>query len=314
MDPRAYEKILEDKFAKRFDKDRWYYSIELKPGFYTPGGNYKNIALTRKLLSRCDIQGLDCLDVACADGLIPTLMHRRGARHVVGCDRNDFGMKIRQLKARLGLEMEYNPLVTQQQIVDLSNKSERLGFDVVVNSGLLYHVFNTLGTMCLSRSLVRTDGIMIVETAGSSLNTYAEFFNAAGRMSPTDPTTFWYVTIKMMEYYGRMLRLEPIDAVFGPITENETKSLRFAIAFRATADYPAKPEDKWVQRTFEARDYMDLIDWSVLDHATTKPVGYDAPADLPSTGRGIDTMALLNQIGTYDAPLDEVRLPLGVTV
>ncbi|MFC3725924.1 hypothetical protein [Neoaquamicrobium sediminum] len=58
---------------------------------------------------------------------------------------------------------------------------------------------------------------------------------------------------------------------------------------------------------------MDLIDWSILDRPNAD-VSYDAPSALPMNGRGVDTMATFHKFGSYVAPADEVRLPLGSLV
>jgi tRNA (mo5U34)-methyltransferase len=178
----------EREFAE-FWKDRWYYSIELTPGNYTAGFEFNNVALTRSLLARCAIRGQRCLDIGTADGLVSTLMSRRGAAQVVAVDRNDFSQNIDQLRTKLSANIDYIPNLKQTDLVDRLRAAGHGTFDVVVSSGLLYHVYGPLNSLAYTRSLVRTGGILVVETAVAVTDAPVMYLNQNGR--PYDePTTF----------------------------------------------------------------------------------------------------------------------------
>ena len=73
---------------------KWYACIELAPDMFTPGRERKAVAQTRDLLKRTDIEGggadggpARCLDLGMQEGLVTTLLARRGVPKVVGYDR-----------------------------------------------------------------------------------------------------------------------------------------------------------------------------------------------------------------------------------
>src|SRR6185503_11906309 len=65
----------------------WYYEMELAPGVFSPGREQRSVAQTRELLRRTDVTGASCLDLGIQEGLVTTLLVRRGGAEVVGYDR-----------------------------------------------------------------------------------------------------------------------------------------------------------------------------------------------------------------------------------
>ena len=57
----------------------WYYSVELRPGVFTKGEDFPSAALPRAALSRAEPKGWRCLDIGAMEGLITTVLCRRGA-------------------------------------------------------------------------------------------------------------------------------------------------------------------------------------------------------------------------------------------
>ena len=72
-----------------------------------------------------------------------------------------------------------------------------VNFDVVVLSGVLYHCFGPLHTLAMARSLIRTGGLMIVETFAVVDEQYAMYFNARGFFIP-DPSTYFSPSIALL--------------------------------------------------------------------------------------------------------------------
>lgn len=300
MHPLDYAAQLEESFRKRY-AENYYSTIEMEPGKFTPGGLYRNIALTRTLLGRTGIEGKDCADVAAVDGWCAILMARRGARRIAAFDRNDFTPLIDEVRSRLGVSFDYFPLLKTSEIPDAARQAGFDGFDVVVNSGLLYHVLGPINSIAATRSLVRTGGILIVETVVDvAEDGFRMSFNHAGEASRSDPTFFWSMGVKMYDYMLRMLRLQPIDCCyFGS---------RMAIACRAVDVVPAPPEDDWLPRTYAARDILDFTDWSILDRHSD--VTYRQP-DVPmAKGGGADIWQMFKTMGPLPDTEALVRIHL----
>jgi len=300
MHPLRYEEQLEENFRKRF-ADKFYSTIELEPGEFTAGTLYKNIALTRTLLGRTEIKAKDCADMAAVDGWCPILMNRRGAGKVAAFDRNDFSPLVNKVKDALGIKFDYFPLLKAWEIPHAASKGGFDGFDVIVNSGLLYHVLGPINTLAPSRSLLKTGGIMIVETViDTTADDYSMSFNHAGKVSPQDPTFFWSLSVKMYEYMLRMLRLMPLDVCY--------IGSRMAIACRAVDYVPANPDDSWLPRTYAARDILDLVDWSILDTYTS--VSYEQPNVPESLAGGVDVWRAFKTVGQLSNAEDLVKIHL----
>jgi SAM-dependent methyltransferase len=307
MDPRQYAAVVADDFRRIFN-GRWYYSIELEDGVFTKGHDFYSIGLTRLLLSRCEVEGLDCLDVAAADGLIPILFARRGARSCVASDRNDFSDNIERVKKNLSIDLEYHPELTQSAFVTKMRAAQR-SFDLIVNSGLLYHVFSPMHSLACSRSLLRTGGILILETGGTADDAFTMRFNAKGHLNGSQ-TNYWYPSVRLIDYVCRMFRLKPIDAVFGPVSSSNM--LRFCLALRAVEDYPTVEIDRWIERTWQSRDYMDYISWDILDKHATKPVRYNGRQS--EDDAGFDAWHHFKTAERYVPDLENIRLSLGQTM
>lgn len=300
MHPLKYAAVLEENFKKRY-QDRFYSTIELAPGKFTTGTLSKNIALTRTLLGRTEVEGKHCADVTAVDGWCAILMARRGASRVAAFDRNDYTPLIDKVRASLGVRFEYFPLLKAVEIPEAARAAGFDGFDVVVNSGLLYHVLGPTNTIAATRSLVKTGGILIVETAiDVREDGYRISFNHAGTVNQQDPTFFWSLGVKMYEYMLRMLRLEPLDAVY--------VGNRMAIACRAVAEVPTLPGDDWLPRTYAARDILDFTDWSILDKRTS--VNYRAPDVPKSSGGGADVWQIYKTAGPLPNAEELVKIHL----
>ena len=165
-------------------------TLELAPGVFTSGRDHWAVAQTRDLLRRVDVEGgggdgdgARCLDVGIQEGLVTILLERRGAAEVVGYDR---------LLRRPRLALVQQALETGFELVGGSKLQElpgalgpRQAFDVVVFSGVLYHMFDPFGGLAAVRGLVRDGGICVVETTTAFDDNEAMHFNSAGRFTPS---------------------------------------------------------------------------------------------------------------------------------
>jgi SAM-dependent methyltransferase len=247
-------------------------------------------------------------------------MSRRNAAKVVAVDRCDFSNNINQINNKLSANILYYPNIKQTELVEFLRNKGFDGFDVVINSGLLYHVYGPLNSLAYTRSLVRTGGIVVVETAVAVQNTFSMHFNAAGKYYD-DPTTFWFISIPCLDYMLRMLRLKPLECEFLATTE-EGKLIdgipvtRLAVACRAVDEILNDPDDKWMQQLYISTDYLDYTDWNALSKMQREPVGYMFSGKRVKTRQSSDVCNLWEQYANSEPlkpVLDQIRLSLGST-
>lgn len=228
----------------------WYYTIEIKKGVFTEGLKHRNLALTRKLLRNVIVQNRTCIDIGTQEAVIPILLKRAGAKRVVGYDRYDLSSKIKILYDAYQVNFEY---IAGIQLPELPKKlDESEGgrfFDLVVFSGVLYHMVNPLGLMALVRGLCNTGGLFIIETVAIQHPKEMLLFNARGKTyGPTSnyfvPTTSW------LDYTLRMLGLLPLQAIYlGEI--NKENPIRLAILCRSqNSPCPLDQNDDWALQSF----------------------------------------------------------------
>lgn len=225
---------------------RWYYTIEIKKGFFTKGLNHENLAITRKLLRNVSVQGKTCIDIGTQEAIIPVLLKKNGAKKVVAYDRLDLAEKIKTVSQAYQVEFEY---VGGFQLQDLPQKlvdshTDRF-FDLVVFSGVLYHMINPFGLLALARSLCKVGGLFLIETAAIQNPKEILRFNAKGAVYGLSsnyfiPSTAW------LEYALRMLGLLPLQAIYLGETSNE-EPFRLALLCRSCATpLPRDKDDKWM--------------------------------------------------------------------
>lgn len=277
----------------------WYYNLELAPDLFTNGHDHWAVGQTRDLLRRVDV-GTDggdaaavrCLDIGIQEGLVTVLLERRGASEVVGYDRILRHRRLNLVQRALGTNFD---LVGDMKLQDLPGAlADRDPFDVVVFSGVMYHMFDPFGGLATVRGLVRDGGVCIVETAVVFTDGNAMHFNAGGAYAPF---ALWFLTPGCLDYLLRFLRLQPIDAVHlgdargsmapprtglrglfvagrrndAPLTKG-----RMAVACRAVPEPVAEPGDDWISTTGRHHtDFAEFLDWDRV--ASRDPeVNYDA--------------------------------------
>ena len=145
------------------------------------------------------------------EGLIPVLLKRRGARSVVALDAADYTEKVLLVRVCTGQNFDYIPNVSLGRVTQvLSERARhsiyswyqpkiRRGFDVVVLSGVLYHVFSPLHAIGLARTLLRQGGLLILETAASDQDVYAQNWVFQGdSWIYGSGTNTWFPTLRLL--------------------------------------------------------------------------------------------------------------------
>jgi 2-polyprenyl-3-methyl-5-hydroxy-6-metoxy-1,4-benzoquinol methylase len=298
---------------KLFDHRDWYYSLELLPGVYSPGKGFNNVGLTRDLLRRTAVEGRRCLDVGIMEGLVTMLMERRGAAQVVGYDRVERPNMMKFIRSLLNARYEHVTGVTIAGLPAALRAKGHTPFDVVVFSGVLYHMFDPLAGLAAVRGLVRNGGILLVETAATLDDSIAMHFNAAGRFF--GGTNYWEPSLPCLDYMLRFLRLRPLDCIYLNAKAHANLPLpvgRVCIACRAVDAPVAESHDDWM-RTDRDRDFSEFLDWDAVA-TDAAPVPYDAArAGLVFRDRAtgtIDVAASVRAMDEFPVGPEQCRLAL----
>jgi len=263
-----YPKTVETLKASPIYAQWWYYSIELLPGVITQG-QYEDTfpLLPRTVLRNCLVDDMECLDLGSMEGLIPILMARRGARRVLATDAVD------HCRDKLAAVQHYHGATFEYQNVglmyDLSKKIKG-SFDLINCSGLLYHVFSPLMVLAGLRPLVKRNGLMIVSTNVVHSPDYLMEFNNEGRLQD-EANTFWYISVPLLDYALRYLKLAPLDCVYLPHTsvrshiryKSDKPSGYISVACRAVDRPLSTSEDTWLNKSADMSwEYEGLVDWN----------------------------------------------------
>jgi tRNA (mo5U34)-methyltransferase len=262
----------------------WYYVIELAPGVFTRGKDRPNVALTRRLLQNVEIgPGVRCLDVGIQEGLVSILLERRGADVVaydrifseerlalvqdaletrfelIGAPVRTAGRRVRRPEPGVGMPLARLPR-------ELSERGHR-PFDVVVFSGVLYHVYDPLAALASVRGLVRNGGIVVIETAATFDADQSIHLNSASRFTRM---SIWQPSLGCLDYMLRLVRLKPLDlAYFG----KGRRRGRVAVACRAVDAPPADPGDEWIGSDLHDYELAEYLDWESLS-SDRPPIRY----------------------------------------
>jgi 2-polyprenyl-3-methyl-5-hydroxy-6-metoxy-1,4-benzoquinol methylase len=299
---------------KRILDDYWYYSVELLPGLFTRSDEHPNIICTRELLSRLDPTGSDVCDIGTMEGMIPVLLKRRGAKSVVAVDALNFSEKVQLVQRCYGQSFEYYPRTSLSRCKELLGDRARLsgflgqddtrrGFDIVVLSGVLYHVFSPFQVIGLARTILRAGGLLILETAASTENQYSQNWVFRGdRWIYPNGTNTWFLTLKLLDHFLRFARFKPIDCVHGMGWQDIT---RVAVAALAVSEpLPLRAESEWFVKTTQNFDYDEIID---LNWATGPAHRVPYSPQRGSTQKEIPGAIDIHQTVTSTRPLQHDR-------
>ena len=295
----------------QFPEERWYYTVETEPGVFTEGTDRENLALIRKLLRNINIAGMDCLDFGTQEAVVPILLKRAGARWVVAYDRFDYTNKINYLAGIYGVDFKYVSGIQARELparLD-SDVGTRL-FDLVVFSGVLYHLIDPLGILALVRGFVKTGGLFVIETVVQENPGELLLFNAKGAVYGKGsnyfvPTTGW------LDYVLRLLSLRPLHGVYLGKLSPKTFA-RLALLCRAEEmPCPLDAADEWMlgrnhRKTFQAEAQ---VDWSLLAR-TQSEITYQPFDSRVATIDGRGLTSCLAKHRPYECSPEEVRLYL----
>jgi len=283
----------------------WYHAIELKPGVYTPGFKFKNIAMTRKMLKGCEVEGATCLDVGTMDGLISVLLSRRGANRVFACDRYDRRAHLDIVARMLGVTINYLGGVSLADVRRMAPSLVGDPFDIIVFSGVLYHMYDPMNGLGLIRSMVRPGGIVVIETQAIKSKEMVSYFNARGEIAE-DCHNYWNMSVELLDYLLRYFRLKPLDCCYFNASDS---IVRISVPCEAISTSLADNGDTFM--CVPGRD--DDADYPTWGSSNGKPLAYSPSNPAALVRRQSGAVNLYETlVKTPPAPYEERDLALAL--
>jgi tRNA (mo5U34)-methyltransferase len=165
--------------ARQVGELEWVHSIDLGNGIVTPGKWGAPSALVRQAFDNIDFRGKKVLDIGCWDGLWSFEAEKRGAALVFATDyisqrsfreQPTFRLAHTALKSRV----HYHPNVSVFNVGSLGVAD----FDVVLFSGVYYHLRDPLLAFARLRQVIREGGTMLVEGPAfrNTRSSFAQFY------------------------------------------------------------------------------------------------------------------------------------------
>lgn len=234
--------------------EQWYYKIELEKDNFTNGRLRHNVSMVRQLLKGLDVTGLSCIDIGTQESIIPVLLKKRGAGEVYAYDRFEFSDRIEKVKKAYDVDFNYISDILIDDLKDkLIKKRRDEQFDLVVFSGILYHLIDPLGGMAIARSLCKIGGMFVIETSAFVTDEMALYFNDKGKYYPQ--TNYFQISIGLLDYFLRMLHLKPIDYMFRIPPKNKDIA-RVTVVCEAQEQGVNTKDDSWMNKSIIKRDFM----------------------------------------------------------
>jgi tRNA (mo5U34)-methyltransferase len=137
----------------------WWHEIDLGHGVHTPGRGGDTGRRLDRLHLPADLGGRTVLDIGAADGAFSFACERRGAERVVAVNEDR--------RAGLFLAVEMLGSSVEPLVADLMElEPEDIGgpFDVVIFSGVLYHLPDPIGGLRQVHRLTAPGGLVVLET------------------------------------------------------------------------------------------------------------------------------------------------------
>lgn len=311
---------------------QWYYSIELSPGSYTKGFDFPSLAITRRMVRNLDsVEGRRVLDYSTMEGVISTIMAKRGAR-VLATDVIDVSRQVALVQTAHGARFSYYPSMPMrhfaERVFEIQASStfnltldEEIGpaeitdygHDIVVSSGVLYHVFNPIDHLLTYRKLCKLGGLLLLETAVALSDEISFFHVIRPEQTLYGGIATWFVTTAFLDLFLRACFFEPLAFCYlGRAKYESIEIARIGIIARAVG-----------RRPFDARRYTELSttevfrnqDFRGLRAATLMTGRVSAAVEFSMDGlcpiQGGIPKAIFNNIAPLTYSQDDLRLSLG---
>lgn len=251
---------------KSFLNQIWYHKIDLGNGVVTPGRDFEpvwdNIRAARRSI---DYSEKRVLDIGSMEGMWAFEAEKLGASTVVATDcycEGGFGSVLDKfLFCRSALNSSVIPCynTSPYQLWDRldtiirgridEGSADCTLFDIVQHLGVLYHLRDPLLSLSQSRSMIKTGGLLLLETAAVA-NDDASCMHFNG-VPPdefriyNDKTTWWAPTLPCLKEMARASLFEPMEGTLFTTTPYKQKNLwlcRTALVCKAVGQASFPPE------------------------------------------------------------------------
>jgi SAM-dependent methyltransferase len=172
----------------------FYHTIEFAPGEFTPGWPVvvPIVDMVRSAMRRETFTAKRVLDIGCRDGALSFEAERLGAAEVIGIDFDLPEDNIRFLSERLSSKAQFR----RMNLFDLTPGAFGR-FDIVILSGVLYHLRYPFSALRLLRDIVADGGKLIVETATLvDEGRMPLMYCPVGADSPYDPSSCTFFNVR----------------------------------------------------------------------------------------------------------------------
>ena len=189
----------------------------------------------------------------------------------------------------LGVNFQYLSNSTLADVRTIAPRLVNRPFDLIVFSGVLYHMYDPMQGLALIRSLVRTGGQVVIETAAALSDEHVGYFNALGA-NASDTHDYWTLSLPLLDYLLRYFRFKPLDCAYFPYeAPNGRQMVRVAIACLAMEQQLPAPEDQWMIAVMGQRDdETEYPNWDSPNSRELKYQGMFTDKPVYQTSGGID--------------------------
>jgi SAM-dependent methyltransferase len=280
---------------KDWERLQWYYTIEISPGVFTKGFEFNNIALTRRMLDNIDLKGRTAIDISAMEGAMSTIMAKRGAS-VLSTDAIDRTEQVTLVQHAHDVKFAYFPDIPLHRLAEHvfelqaskayshgleigPSEQTKFGFDVVLSSGVMYHVMNPVDHFMTYRKLCKQGGLVVLETA-AAVSDDVSLFHA---MRP-DGTLYngfatWFVSTAAIDLFLRACYLDPLAFCYVSREKTQTVEIaRVGIVSRAVSTPPFYPQrykrynEVYHSELYHNKDFAMLQPAALLTGCVSNPL------------------------------------------
>lgn len=182
-----------NELKAKANSQRWFNAIDFgefqSRGRDKPGATYFNGSLfgVYDLLSHINVDGIRCIDIGSGSGLVALGLKKLGADYVAAADgihhpAFDTALEI------TGLEVDYRLIGVENVASEVDWQGS---FDLVVSSGLMYHLINPFQLVHAAKRLLKPHGLFLLQSFCKLNDPGAALYLNSEKNINGDPTTYF---------------------------------------------------------------------------------------------------------------------------